>query len=329
MRILNDVMRVENKRYVSFGDYSVTDLINPPRLTALRKRHAHEVTKDPQTQVGALIGTAIHELFEKNLKVAAVYDDKYVLERTVQDFVYIDDDQYSPSMEKRLITGRFDVLYDQKEMTDIKSCSTWKKIFDPKFEDWTMQQNLYAYLLSQRNIFVEKISVLVIYKDWSVGLTRDRTYPQQQVIEYELPLWDFMETGMILQKKVEEHVACENLADHELPACPEKDTWARFPGGATKQFAIMQSVKAKRADKVFKEGTINDVYKYVQERQAGQIAKKKPLPKSAFIEVRHAQRKRCETYCPFNKFCNHYGKYLEKKTNHNLTDQISLEAILS
>lgn len=321
IQILNDVLEVEAKRYVSFGDFSVSDLINPVRLTALQKRYKDEVTRDPQSLIGALIGTAIHELFENRLKVAAVYNPKYILERTVQDIVRVEETEV-------LITGRFDILYDLKYIYDIKSCSTWKKVFSPGFEDWTLQQNLYAYLLHQRGVDVQSINVLAIYKDWAeINALRDRTYPQAQIEAIKLDLWDFDDTGETLQRLVTEHVDARALADNDLPECSESDRWERFPGGATKQYAIMASPKSKRAEKVF-GGNLDEVFDYVKQRQAGQIARKKPLPKSAFVEVRHAQRKRCEKYCAFNMFCNHYIEYMEKKTNNNLNDKIELGVML-
>jgi len=299
----------------------VTALIDPMRLTALRKRYNKVVDRDPMTLVGALIGTGIHELFESRLKTVAVYNPKYVLERSVQDIVRVND-------RDLFITGRFDILYDQKHMTDIKSCSTWKKIFSPKHEDWTLQQNLYAYLLHRRGVDVETLNVLAVYKDWSEGnAARDRSYPQTQVENIPLPLWDFNETGQILQRLVQQHVDCEEISDDDLPECPAEDRWERFPGGGTCQHAIMSSTKAKRADRVF-GASLEEVFEYVKERQAGRIPRKKPLPKTAFIEVRHAQRKRCEKYCAFNTYCNHYQTYLQKKNNHTLNDTISLEVIL-
>jgi hypothetical protein len=321
IQILKDVLEVEAKRYVSFGDFSVSDLINPVRYTALNKRHKDEVERDPQSLIGALIGTGIHELFENRLKIAATYNPKYVLERTVQDIMHVNDTEV-------LITGRFDILYDLKHITDIKSCSTWKKIFSPGFEDWTLQQNLYAYLLHRRGVDVESINILAVYKDWSEGSAfRDRSYPQTQIEEIRLDLWPFDITGQILERLVEEHVYARTKDDADLPECPPADRWERFPGGGTKQYAIMTGPKAKRADKVF-TSQLDEVFEYVQMRQAGQIAKKKPLPKTAFIEVRHAQRKRCEKYCAYNMFCNHYKEYMNKKTNNNLNERIELSVML-
>jgi hypothetical protein len=38
----------------------------------------------------------------------------------------------------------------------------------------------------------------------------------------------------------------------------------------------------------------------------------------SYVEVRHAQRKRCEKYCSVCDYCNHYVDYLKKKKTNTL-----------
>lgn len=306
-------MKFANSSYVSFGDYSVTDLINPPRVVILNKRHKHEVIPPASSVIAAVMGTGIHNEIERLLKMAQVTDPRYMLERSVMDVFEVNDE------ERRLITGRFDILYDMKKMTDIKTAKTWKKVFDPGMIDWHNQQNLYAYLLHRRGVDVESINILCFYKDWMQGnALRDRNYPQSQVCEYNLTLWPFEDTGMYLMNQLARLVDCEHLADDELPSCTRDERWERFPQGVTVQYAIMKNAKAKRANKVCT--SMDDAVAYARSS--------KGLSAESFIEVRYAARKRCETYCAINGFCNDYKAYEALKLNGNLNDKVMIGEVL-
>ena len=72
-------MKFANSSYVSFGDYSVTDLINPPRVVLLNKRHKHEVIPPASSTIAAVMGTGIHNEIERLLRMAAIEDKRYLI----------------------------------------------------------------------------------------------------------------------------------------------------------------------------------------------------------------------------------------------------------
>jgi hypothetical protein len=140
IEILKAIMHVENQRYHSSGNFSTTEVIDPPRLVCMKKRYAEQIHRDIETQVDALMGTAMHGLFEKNLTEFG--DSKYQLEEEVSaDFTVLG--------QTRKLSGRYDILVDRKDIVDVKTAKCWKKIFDPKLISWTEQQNIYAQLLTQ------------------------------------------------------------------------------------------------------------------------------------------------------------------------------------
>ena len=313
--ILNRVAEMERDRYTSSGDYSVTSLIDPPRVVQLKKRHK-DIVPPIKSVISAMLGTAVHEYYEKNLKAWAIKHayDKMVMERQLSYAFYAND-----SKRVRTVSGRFD-LKDGDELWDIKTAKAWKIIFDPTLEDWHAQQNMYAYLCHLDGIEVKSINIQALYKDWleSAAIRDTRNYPQSQVVHYVLDFWPYEKTEAYLLERLDLHTAEENTPDDELPMCTRKERWERFQGGHEVEYAIMKSHKAKRAVKVFRNNESLDEILAVANGMKG-------ITKESFIEVRYAQRKRCEGYCSVNSKCNAYQSYIKAKENNMLNDIIPIK----
>lgn len=314
IQILKDIMEIENKRYHSSGNYSATELIDPPRLVCMRKRYAEQLHRGIEQSVDALMGTAMHALFEKNL--TQLGNKRYRLEEEVSQEFKVDG-------HIRKVSGRFDILVDDVDIVDVKTAKVWKKVFDPDLTGWTQQQNIYAYLLSMtQDRPVQSVSALTIYKDWSAGnALRDRSYPQEPIEWNPLPLWSEEEQYNYITERLSMHVACEDTEDTELPICTADERWERFPDQATVKFAVFKTKKAGRATRVLHDAT-NLI-------EAVNMARTiKGLTKNSFIEIRHPQRKRCEFYCPVCDFCDEHQRYMAKKKNDDLNEIYPLEGVL-
>ena len=111
------------------------------------------------------------------------------------------------------------------------------------------------------------------------------------------------------------HIATEDLPDDKLPACTREERWERFNGGHQVEYAIMKNAKANRAMKLVKTN-IEDAFMEVQSL--------KGITKESFIEVRYAQRTRCEKWCQCKDYCNDYKSYAMAKKNNALNDYIPL-----
>jgi hypothetical protein len=259
----------------------------------------------------------VHELIEKYLRMKYSSEEDVELEKTVA-YPFLLENSVE-NTEIRIVTGRFDVLYGRKHIHDNKVVNVWAKIFDPKMKEWHEQQNMYAYLLHLKGTDVETININAWYKDWKEGdALRDRTYPQTQHEEYRLKLWPWQETEQFLLERLFLHAGCEQKDDKDLPACTPEERWERFPSGETHQYAVMKHDKAKRATRVFK--TMTEATIYVREHPKG-------LSDKSFIEVRHAQRKRCEKYCKIKEYCNHYVEYAKKKKTNTLNEKVMLSEV--
>ena len=183
IKIIQDAFSIYGKQYRSLGDYSATSLISPPRLVQLGKRYGHKVEPTVESQIASLVGTGVHEKMESLLNLANVKNPDYMLERSVVH-------SFPVGMGSRLVSGKFDILREEKHLYDIKTAKTWKLIFDPDMVDWHEQQNIYAYLLHMRGIKVESLNILAFYLDWiESNAIRNKGYPQAPIVEYNLSLW--------------------------------------------------------------------------------------------------------------------------------------------
>lgn len=298
-QIMKDILDVHSEHYSLQSDYSVTMLLDPPRIVHLNKRHPIRPV-DYDTNYPSLIGTAVHKYIEECLKKSE--SSKYRLEQRLFHTVY-----------DRIISGAFDILDENNDITDIKTCKTWKIIFDPKLEEWTKQQNIYALLLHKNGIEVNNLYIQAIYLDWIESMAlRDSNYPQQPDPVYKLTKWPYNVTDEYLHDRVNLMRQYEETPDDELPACSSKDMWE----DPTK-FACFKTPKAARAARVL--DTLEDAITYIKTKGG--------YTKDSFIEIRHGRRKRCDKYCDVRQFCNHYQAYKKRMEDSNLLEIIPYEQI--
>jgi hypothetical protein len=302
--ILKRVAEMENERYKKSGDYSVTDIISPPRVVHLKKRYGHLAKKTLDGSIAAMLGTAIHEYFEKYL---SLWVDKHGYDG------YTLEEQVQIERQGRRISGRYDIR-EGDQLYDLKSIKVWKLIFDPSLNEYHEQQNLYRLLVKlDKDIEINGLNIVAIYKDWQEGnALRDRAYPQQQVIEYELTRWDYVATERFLDEKLAELIRCEELSDEDLPVCSRDERWERHQGGETIHYGILKNRKAKRATKVVRGGTLDDAL-IIARGMKGMTA-------DSVIEIRYAMPKRCIRYCDINESCSFYKHWCTKHKKGQVND---------
>jgi len=309
IKILKDILEVERQHYHSMGDYSVTTLLNPPRIVHLEKRYGHLVVPTVKSQIAAFMGSGIHDRAEKNLKTMSFFDKKYMCERTI-----------SLDVLGRLITGRFDILYDQKELWDIKTAKTWKIVFDPELTEWVQQQNIYRYILAVRGINVESLNILCFYKDWQEGNSlRSSTYPQAPVVAYSLPMWTLEDTENFLRERVQLMVDNEQVEDDDLPECTREERWERFSDGARVKYAVLKSKDSGRAYRVFEHK--GEAIACAKDAKGIDISK-------GYLEIRYAKRTRCEDWCKTADHCHYFRTYMSKLSKNTLNDLIPLKEVV-
>jgi len=291
------MLKVHSKHYKPVGDYSVTTLLNPPRYVHLYKRYVDKADLNYDVMMPSFIGTGVHAYVEQCLNQTGLY-------RT--------EERMTAEIADRLISGTFDI-YGNEEIWDVKTCKTWKVIYDPDFEEWTQQQNIYAYFLHLKGIPVKRLNIIALFLDWIESQAlRNSNYPQAPTVQYNLPLWPWEKTKEFLFERVELMKKYEETPDDELPACTSEEMWE----DPTK-FACFKTTKAKRATRVF--DTLDESITYIKNTGG--------YTNDSFIEIRHGRRKRCDKYCEVNAFCNHYQSYKRQMDDSNLIEIIPYEQI--
>ena len=264
---------VLNDKY-SRGDahYSATDLIRPPRITILSRRHWDEIEEDISDRVWALLGKAVHAILE-----AAEPDNALTEERLFAE------------VAGRTISGASD-LYHDGVVSDYKVTSIWTRIFGSRIEEWTQQLNVYAYLFRQLGFRVRELRIICIYRDWSSRMAaRDGRLPHLPAEVMRIPLWSSEKQECFIRRRVEMLKASEHLPDHQLPPCTPEEMWEK-----PTTYAVMKSGR-RSALKVCQTPA-----------QAAGYVKAHP---GSFIQLRPGERTRCEQYCSVKQFCTQFADY--------------------
>jgi hypothetical protein len=250
------------------ADMSVTGLLRPPRIGVLEARHWDDLTEDASDRVWSLHGQAIHTILERANRTA-------IAERRL-----------SIELEGWKISGGMDVYEENGTLLDYKSTSVWK-VIKGDLDEWEKQLNLYSAILRHHGHKVEKLQVIALLRDWSkMEAQRDPTYPQIQLVNVNIKLWEpekalaFMRERVILHKQ----------ARVTLPECSPQDRWAKPDIWA-----------------VMKKGRKTAVKLYLSENEAKAHV---GFDRNLSVVHRAGKSVRCESYCSVSKFCTQYKEIL-------------------
>jgi len=258
------------------ADYTTTELIKPPRILELERRHAKEIQLDITDLLWRLSGQAKHIIFQK---IAEQEPERYLAEERV-----------TMAVAGCVISGQVD-LYDKEEdvLYDWKETKTWQQILGDT-EDWTAQANINAFLCyNMLNLTPRQLTNIAIFKDWSVRQAmRDREYPQLPIKAWPLEKWDLNRTLQFIQKRVSLHKdASESGGDGKLPLCSPKERWQKPP-----RWAVMKRGR-QRAVKLF--DTQVEASAFIEESSDFKLLS---------LEERKAEETRCLFYCDVTAFCD-------------------------
>jgi hypothetical protein len=295
IRPLYDAIQVHRNEYSSGGaDYSVTSLLNPPRVHFLNKRHVSEVDLFVEDLLHSYNGTGAHAYWQ------------YCLEK-IPNTPYKCEERLNIQILNRHISGAYDALLNEKIMYDMKNTSVWKAMFGDKI-DWTAQQNSYRYMYwEEHGKRIQSCRIIALFRDWSLREMQRSSfnYPKYPAVEYLLPIWDWDQCRKHLESRVQLMIDNEDVLDDDLPQCTIEDMWSKPDQVAVK------STRVKRALRVLPSQEKAD--EYVSNYLKSPTCKDRAANLS--FDVRPAVRTRCEKWCSVNGFCNQYQDYLKSKGN--------------
>jgi len=249
----------------------------------LSLKHRHDVVVDVSDLLRNKIGTAVHEIFEKDPP------SHYIVEK-----------RHSMKINGSTLSGKTDA-YDTK----LKTLLDWKTVteggvvsknnLNKKIEGWEKQLNIYAHLWRSRGYEVDYLKIYPIILDWSKMKTLyNPNYPKCQMIEIDIKLWSVEKVEKFIHKQINMHKKSINMDISNIIPCSYKERWS------SKTYAV-QKKGAKRATRVFDK-----------KKDATLFIKQKEL-KDTQIILREGIDIRCLNYCNFNKFCPYYIKTYVKE----------------
>jgi hypothetical protein len=288
-----DAIQIHRNEYDSGDtDYSVTTLLDPPRVVHLNKRHVKDVDLWIQDLMHSFDGTASHSYLE------------YCLNKVDGGTKYKCEERFGANILNRKVSGAYDIFWkDDLSLWDLKKTSTWKAMFGSK-DDWTAQQNMYRYLIwFHKKIELRHLNIMAWFRDWSKynKMRYGAEYPGHPIMLYRLPNWDFGDTYNFMETRVQLLKDHEETADDDLPLCSFEDMWCSPDKVAVK------STKRKNALRVCDDQAAAS--KWMSELLAKPDCKHKRA--NLYYDVRLSERTRCEAWCPVNLYCNQYNDHLK------------------
>lgn len=269
---------------------SITELLSPPRMRALKKKHYAELTEDVSDRIYSLLGKLMHKLLEQANRVA-IAERRYYLD-----------------LDGEVISGGLDALYDDSRslIQDYKLMS-WYEVRDGLKEEKVQQLNCYAYLVKY-GYYYEKadvnfttklvdpidaryLQVVSFLRDWRKSQAGRDGMPDEQVVVSNVDRWTDEQQLSFLR----ERLALHKKAELELPECTQAERWA-----SPDRWAAMSKPGAARSLK-------NHDLKEDAEQHVARVRGSGEHPK-AFVEPRPGTSVRCESYCAVKEFCSQYRK---------------------
>jgi hypothetical protein len=269
------VKAIKNDNYTKGeSDFSVTELLQPPRLRALKTRHFHEIEEDAEDKLYSLYGQLVHLLIERAAHEGEIAEKRFFAK-------FGNGVTVSAQVDSLSITSGV--------LTDWKFVTAWKfKGGRAADELWTAQLNMQLEILRQNGHDAKAIQIVGLIRDFSKPeARRNESYPQSPVVVAPIEMWEREKTQEFINERIKMHTA----SALSLPECSKEDRWA-----TDDTYALMKKGQ-KRAVKLFTD-------KAEAEAAAQNLAQH-------FVEFREGEPKRCAMYCPVNKFCKQYQSTLK------------------
>lgn len=277
------LVALASRDYYSKGksDYSVTEIISPPRIQRLRRLHHEEMEQDVSDMLWQLLGSALHVVAERGVAEGHITEERLIAE--------VDGVKLSGAIDIQKVES------DGVTITDYKFTSAWALRQDKP--EWEAQQNIYAWLVETvKGQKVKGIQICALVRDWSRREASVKpSYPQAPIQVLELPLWDSSYTEQYIKERIEAHRMSKVQADwgDELPPCSDDERWVRET-----KYAVMR------------EGRKTAIRVFDTQHEADELAVKE----KGYVEVRKGEAIRCTgNFCGVAQWCSQYQRSQENQ----------------
>lgn len=259
------------------AEYSVTTLIDSPRIALLKARHESELTEDISDNMFRLLGSALHLLVEKNADETEQSEERL--------FTTVDGTTISGGVDIQHEAGGQTIIGDYK-VTSAYAVMSGKP-------EWENQLNCYAYLVEkEKGIKPTALYIYAVIRDWTARKLSENNYPVAPVVKIPINLWTFEKRESYIRRRVAAH----KMADEDTQ-CTDADRWltptkwAVIKGGQKRALRVLQTPE-----------------------EAADVCKKNP---GSRIERREGNAIRCSgNYCSVAGHCSQWRRYQESSGSH-------------
>lgn len=269
------LVTLASKEYYSKGksDYSVTELLSPPRVQRLRAQNSNLMVQDVSEMLWPLLGSALHVVMERG-----------------ETEGWTSEERLFAQVDGVVISGAIDLQEETPEgigIVDYKFTSAWA-VMNDKIE-WEQQLNVYKWLVERvKKKPVKSLRICALIRDFSRHDTGREGYPQSPIHMVNIPMWDAVKAEAYVRERLEMHRNSKLSADfgEVLPECSPEERWMSETTYAVKREGRKTAIR---------------VFKTIEE--ANELAEKE----KGYVETRLGEPKRCTgNYCGVAEWCDQY-----------------------
>jgi hypothetical protein len=267
-------------KYYSKGksDYSVTELMSPPRVQRLRARHDDGMVSDVSEMLWPLLGSALHVVMERGETEGWVSEERLFSE-----------------LDGVTISGAIDLqerTFAGVNIVDYKFTSAWA-VMNEKIE-WEQQLNVYKWLVERvKKTPVRALRICALIRDFNRHETKEG-YPKAPIHMVEIPMWDAVKAEAYVRERLDMHRQSKLASDFGEPLieCSPEERWMSETTYAVKRDGRKTAIR---------------VFKTLEE--AKELAGKE----KGYVETRLGESKRCAgNYCGVAQWCDQYQAELNE-----------------
>ena len=263
-----------SRNYYSKGasQYSVTELMSPPKIRRLREQYDESMEIDVTKMIASQLGTFMHGKLEAK-EVEGYHNEERI-------FTEVDGVVISGAIDLQQVVDGGVVIIDYKFV------KAWS-VKQGK-SDWETQLNIYKWLVeSVKRVPVKGLQICAIIKDYA-PYDVSEGYPEAEAVMIDVPMWDAVKTEAYVRQRLEMHRHARMAHDfgEELQPCSDEERWMTETVYATKKDGRKSAIR---------------LFKTIEE--ATELAEKE----KGYVEIRKGEPKRCTgDFCGVSKWCSQY-----------------------
>lgn len=270
------LVTLATREYYSKGgsQYSMTELLSPPRVRRLREQYNSEIKTDVTDLMWQMLGSALHVVMERG-----------------QTDGHVTEERITAEIDGVTLSGQIDLQSEAEGglvITDYKFCSAWA-VMNEKPE-WEQQLNGYKWLVETvKKQKVVSLKICALIRDYNRHETREG-YPAAPIQMVEIPMWDSVRAETFIRERLELHRNAKVSHDfgEPLPECSPEERWQSETTYAVKRDGRKTAIR---------------VFKTIEEANA--LAQKE----KGYVETRPGEPKRCTgNYCGVADWCEQYQR---------------------